>query len=562
MSSSNKKHELDRRSILKSMLMGAGLTSTGALSTFLSSMSLSTMQKAYAQAAGDESAFQDLKLISIVMANGAPRYYWDLPLKPNDGDTFIQNPMCITRLNNSGVGEYATTKINGVNMSSIWSGNIPTPTGSVAMKELAKHMLTIRGIDLQIDSHEIDRFRQMAPVPGGISLSGLVADAATTPIPAIGRGGGNSYYKGEKGIAYLDMSGGNPFTTALTPFSKQANMLSLNNGQVEQAIDQAINRMLALAPDKNKYLASTYAARYNAKKMMLREFTRLQEQFNELKLKYMNLMSAAFSPHLVGKEHLRLTGIDDKIIVGDKSAQQRLTETTFYSGEDLRTLTNNNTYIDGLADGLAVCEFMLLNNLSSSANIVCGNIMKGAYDSFYNPTNKTYGSANGANGTTITVDAHFTGANSALILFSRYYRALSACLYEMTETLKAKKVASGGTLFDRTVMTVTSEFNRLPRLDGSGADHGWQGSNYTVFSGAIDELMVCGNVKSNGDTRGTWGLSAGLDYLNGREAIIGNAASSVSEILEIKTPTPNDMSFVKKVNGKVKLLNKSLKNVA
>lgn len=558
MSSSNKKHEFDRRSILKSMIMGAGITSTGALNTFLSAMSMSTMQKAYAQAAGDDAAFQDLKLISLIMANGAPRYYWDLPLRPNGNDEFVQNPMCITKFDKDGNGIYATTKINGVHMSSLWDSNIPTPTGSVSMKELAKNMLTIRGLDLQIDSHEIDRYRQMAPVPGGISLSGLVADHATTPIPAIGRGGGGSYYKGEKGIAYLEMNSGDPFSIALNPFKKQENMLSLNNGEVEKAIENAINRMMAIAPDKNKYLASTYSARFNAKKMMMREFLNLSQQFTTLKNKYLSLINRSFASYLPEEKSIMTAGIDDIMLVGNGTDSQRVGEAIYYNGADLRTLTNKKTFIEGLADGFAVAEFMLLNGLSSSVNIVAGNIGAAAFDSFYNRTSKLNSSTTS---TTVSVDAHFIGSHAALILFSRYYKAVSACIYELTQMLKAKKIANGENLFDRSVVSFASEFNRMPRTDGSGADHGWQGSNYTMFSGAIDEMLVCGNVKTDSKL-GTWGLAGGVDYLNGRETIIGNAASTMAEILEIKTPTPNDMPFAKKVKGKVQLLNKTLKNVA
>lgn len=560
MSSKNYKHEIDRRALLKNILVGTGLCSSGAFNTFLTSMMVGFAQKANAQAAGDDPAFEEMKFISLVMAGGLPRYYWDLPMKPSDSDTLIANPMVATRFNKSGsqiTTEYATTKINGYNMPWIWSGQMPTIGGTVAMKELAQHMLIMRGIDLQIDSHEIDRFRQVAPVPGGISLSGLVADHSNTPIPAIGRNGGGSYYQGEKGIAYLEMGGTNPLSAALAPFSPMSSMLSMNNAQVESAIDAALIRMQKNSQDKNKFLPSTFSSRFNAKKLMLRKFGDLQSQYTTLLNKYRSLITRSFSP----TDALKLAGVEDLIVSGTRDGRQRFLENEYYSGASIQSLTDNQTFIAELAEGMAIAEYMVINGLSSSVNIQSGNFANLICDEAFNKVTQKIARTNSR--MAYSTDVHFTGTEIGVVLFTRYYRAISACLYELMARLKETKVASGGNLFDKTVMTVTSDFNRLPRLDASGADHGWQGSNFTVISGAIDELQVVGNVKTTDvNKRGTWGIAGGLTELGGREAIIGNAASTVANILDIKTPTPNDMSFTTKEKGKVKLAIKSTKNIA
>lgn len=549
------KNELDRRRFLQQILLGTGVVASSSFDFFLANIMINLFERGTAHAAGTSSAFEDFKYFNLVMAGGVPRYYWDLPINPNGNDKVVSNPMVINHLQASGgslTKSYKTVKVGSYHMPYIWSANIPTPTGIVPMSSLASNMMIMRGIDLQIDSHDIDRYRQVQPVPGGISLSGLAADQASTPIPAVGRNGGKSYYKSGKGISYVEMSGTNPFSVAMNPFSNNGNLTSLKKSSVENAIEIALNRMAGMAGDKDKFLPSTFETRANAKKMMLKSFGNLQESFTSLKSKYENLISRSFA----SKDSLVLPGVDNIQVPGDGSAQFRILESEYFTGDDIRTLTSASTSINQLSDGMAIAEFMLTQGLSSSVNIETGNILKAAYSQLYNNVNKTSRSVGSA---TQTLDVHFTGALPALIMFSRYYKAVSACLYEFIQSLRSIQT-SRGTLFDNTIISVNSEFNRTPRTDGSGADHGWQGSNYSIFSGMVDQLTVVGNIKSN--NLGTWGLAAPLDELNGREAIIGNVSSTISNLLEVKSPTPNDQAFAVKKNGKVSPIMKSLKNVS
>lgn len=566
MSSNKKKFELDRRSLLKNILVGTGIVSSTPFEMFLTNMMVNFLQAGTAHAAGVDPAFQDIKFISLILGGGLPRYHWDLPINPNGDDKIVSNPMVVNRfLNSSGkiTAEHATTLINGYHMPYTWAANIPTTGGGfVPMSSLAQHMLTMRGIDTQLDSHPLGRYKQLAPVVGGISLSGIVADHATTPIPASGRSGGGMYYRSEKGVPYVEVSGADPLTSVLSPFSVSDKMITMNNGSVEAAIEGALKRMESLSMDKSKFLPSTFATRFNAKKLMMRSFGNLKERFDTLKQKYKGLIGRAFA----ASGNLSLVGIDDMQIPGQvpgegtiANSRYRVTETDYFTGSDIRTLTDIETYIDNLADSMAIAEFMITQGLSSSVNVECGPIKLARYESTFNPATAVTRKNFQADSNT---DAHFTGAHMGLLIYSRYYRAISACLYELIGQLKSVQVGNGFNLFDRTVMTVTSEFNRNPRTNGSGSEHGPKGSNYTVFSGMVEELMVVGNIKTNENNVGTWGVAGNIDELGKRPALIGNAASTVAMMLEVKSPTPNDQSFVHKENGKVKFSLKTLKNVA
>ena len=555
MSSEKKFFELDRRSLLKNILVGTSIGTSGLMNTFLTNMMVNLMQKGAAQAAGADPAFEDFKFISLVMAGGFARYYWDLPIKPNGNDQIVFNPMVVTKFNPDGSSIYATTKVGNYTMPYLWNSMIPTVSGTTSMKDIAKNMLIMRGINLQIDSHQIDRTRQLAPIPGGVSLSGLVADSSSTPIPAVGRNGGNGYYQSAKGIAYLELGGSNPLTEAMSPFAPSSTMLSLNNGAIEKAIDQALLKMQSNSAGRDKYLPSTFASRFNAKKLMLRQFGNLQTQYSSLVNKYKSLISRSFGP----TANLKLAGVEDRSIAGNRGLKQSVGGDSFFAGTDILTFTDETSSVAELAEGMAIAEFMIINGLSSSVNIQSGDFINTLIQQSYNTFTKKLSALNVRG--RYSADVHYLGSDMALILYTRYYRAISACLNELISKLKATNTGTGN-LFDKTLIAVTSEFNRIPKTNGSGADHGWEGSNYTVFSGMIEELQVVGNVKVDIGSRGTWGLAGGLTEIGGRAAIIGNVASTVSNLLEVKTPTPNDSSFTMKNKGKAKLVITSLKNVA
>jgi len=571
------KNELDRRDFLKKSLtgIGSGIMLASPLEIFLGNVLMGMFSRATALAAGDESSFLDQKLVNISMANGPSRWFWDLPLRPNGNDLFQYNTnndpktsMLITKLSSGSgpggaIGSYATTKVGNYYLPYLWSGKIATPTGSTNMANLASNMLMMRGINLMLDSHELDRYKQLVPA-GSDSLTGLVADAATTPLPATGINGGGGYYHSKKGVSYQNMSGNNPFTTALSPFMNSSG-LKTTSSDVGSMIDRALDVMKKHAGEKHKYLPNSFQDRLNAKKLMSTQFSNLQQTFSTLKAKYENLIARSF-----GDSSLFLNGVDAAAGIGgelNNSAFKMYLDTSsriaYYTGSDISSITGTqgttSTSISNLSAGMAVAEFMLMGpsgapqSFSSSINIALGgtitNLIIDHAVSIATSTiaEKDYNNVR----QTTNVDAHETGAYMQMILFSRYFRALSSCLYELIGRMKACNVQGGGTLFDRTAIAVNSEFTRSARNGGDGADHGWAGTCYSVFSGMIPQTMIVGHINHTGKDFGsnyqsTWGYGAPMSEFLGQTGLIGNAASTVATLMNVPTPTPNNPSYVTK----------------
>lgn len=559
-SSEKKKNELDRRAFLKKMLTGAGVVTAFPGEIFLSNMIMQFIQKGYAQAAGLEDGLSDMKLVNLSISGGISRWYWDGILTPNgSSDIFDPNPMVISKFKKSGndiIGEYATTRIGDYYLPWTWAANIPTSGGgSVPMSMLAQNMLSLRGINTLIDSHGINRQRHIATTPGGTSITGLLADKSKSPIPAIHRNLSSNFYGSEKGNAVIDVDGVNPFTTALSPFLPTNGITGLKSDQIENAIDLALAKMSNLSAEKHKFLPSSYQARNNAKVLMKKQFGNLQQNFNSLRDKYLALMRRSCSR----ESALALSGVDDLIIEGSQSSPYLISGSDYFNGSNLNDIIKETSYISGLAESLAVAEFMIKENLSSAFSLGIAGLMDTRCTSSISAVT---GLTSGDRNFLYAVDAHYLGSHAALVVYSRYYRALSAALYEFIQQLKSVSTPKGN-LFNQTAITITSEFNRTPLLSGAGADHGWQGANYTVFSGMVDKLTVLGNVKSMDSTRygGTWGMAGSVSELGGREAILGNCLTTVSEMVEVQTPMPNDRGFVAKKNGKIVPVISSCKNI-
>jgi hypothetical protein len=148
-------------------------------------------------------------------------------------------------------------------------------------------------------------------------------------------------------------------------------------------------------------------------------------------------------------------------------------------------------------------------------------------------------------------DEHKGPAVSSLLHISMGFRILSACLHEFTQSLNRQiDPHTGNNLFDETVIHLGGDFNRTPRVDGTGSDHGWQGGNGTLISGIIKKPIVIGNIyaargSTNGKHYGTWGHGAPVN-VNGSNRVLslGNLSSTITEMLRVKKIFPNEASLI------------------
>ncbi|MEK2646012.1 twin-arginine translocation signal domain-containing protein [Bdellovibrio sp. BCCA] len=551
-------NKLSRRGFIAGgAVAGAAALVPTPLERLLNVLSSGFIQQAQAEASGNAGA---RNYINILMAGGPMRYAFDAWMRTNVNDTMLDfNPMVATKFVNSGgrvVGvENATFNYNGVLVPHMFSHSVFNSAGAQRpLTDLLNHMLVIRGFGTGFDGHPFNATAQQAPVGGVSSVLGLAADYSSKTFEAVEwpERGDFGTYTSSKGKA-LNKVTGNPLYSLLEGFGgpqggrvKGRSLKDRNR----DAYDLAQARLRAYA--QSDFNGSTVLAKNlsNASELMKKGTGNLDGYWNPAVARYRAVIENSM-------RQSGLMGISDVPMISDGGAywgvhvadgNRRLLVSSDF---DLRESVKSMTAPGSLAEGLALAEYVLKENLVTSLNLQMGDpanvILKDA--------------ANGAQAVhTAIKDMHETGAIPGLLITTAYYRALAAGLLELIDQLK--KVQTNGTnLWSETVVQVISEFNRSARANGTGSDHGFNQMVTSVFSGAIQKgPFVVGNIQKaghGGGYTGTQGIGAAIDDYNQKGRPTPTmAASTVAALLRVpKNPYENLAApLVELNNGQLRVL--------
>lgn len=580
MSDSGKKQS--RRDFLRQSLMASA--SVSPLSLFLSNMASHYITNATALAQGIPPS-QMMNMFTLYLGGGPARWVWDQALSPKSEIADLKNPSLITKFGqgfDNAPGVYKSVSIDGVYLPHMWSGKIPTVDGSVPMEELAHHMLAIRGIGNPNDGHDNNASKLITPVSGP-NIPGLLSDLSTRPLPSVGLTGSSPFFKSSKGVSHISVSeSGNMLYAALSPFTL-SRRISGQDGQLlydgdfglprgtasstEALFDQFFTAMSQNSGALHRYLPSTYQDRRNAKRLMMQDFSSLSSVFSNLTLKYTTLVQRCFND-----SSLFLEGVDDSPVVGNKDnpflniqcETPSVSGRGRYSGADLRMSFSNSTAVIGLVSSFVLAEYMLTMKYSQSVMGMVRGINSLQFDQLTSVDNlgNSLSASNNEIGA-FSLDQHFCGASSLLLMNTRFYRAISACLYELISVLKN----TDGNMFNKTAINIISEFSRNTFAGGAETGHGYKGVPFSMFSGMIKKAHVIGNIgyEFNNTTaltsRGLWGAAASMQTMGDRPINAGNVASTIATVIGVPSPSPNNMSLVKIEDNEIKPLVDEKENI-
>jgi hypothetical protein len=537
-----------RRRFLKLFAESFGYLGISALGLELLAKSL--LQKAMAATISDLSPSG--YYLHWSFPGAPPRWFFDLLLTPGGltSTNFIPGGFgnSFKGSGSSLAVEYKVNKhvIGGktLYLPPVWSMS----PSSTDFTSILPNTLFVRGMDMEIDNHNLSNQRQVCPIIGGVSLSGAVADRSTCPVPAINDLGtaASVAFKSKKGLAKNDISYSvsstvNPVSTLLKPFSP------FFSGRPQHTADQValqeqafreFERQAQKAGINGGALGIMYD---NAMDLISQNIGSLGDQWASVFAKYENLIQAALIP-----KKGSLPGVFDKAIPGSATDPrfrfERLTG-DFLTLPDIRDMITSSVVIPRLAENFSIAE-LTLHSLTSTLTLSAGSIDKINFNGALKRS---------------THDQHYVGTAVGVIQNTLFFRAFLAGLTEQVRVLKQKG------LFDRTVIHISAEFNRIPKTDGSGADHGVVGSNATLISGMIGEAGVVGNIKKDysANYKGTWGVAdhyvlGGLD----RPIQVNDVALTVSSMLGIDSIVTNGRSLLSpNTAGKWYLRKAEAKNV-
>lgn len=495
--------------------------------------------------------------LQINLFGGPSRWQYDLSLKPNDKSNLVKNNYVTTSLD-IGHGEvktnYVTSKINGINFAPLWKEKLNINGVNRTQEDIFNHMLTIRGCDMAIDGHEINSRKLVNPFGVGNSLTGHISNLSTRPYSAIqllGKASPSSTtpgaYNSELGINPINIPFGDDYGRDILKFGKYESYLKVE----DQLLD-----LISGKQSKNR-LAVT--------KLLKKDLDKIYEFYKEREKIYEKIISdnTSFSPlfkNLQGYQFDRKAGnYSDNII--RSSLGEFYMDGYILCHEDLTKMAEGLDYKD-LARRFAISETIIKFELSSSCLMMVAPVeglkIRQAYkenDLIIEKGSGRIVPRKGAKKVKLTreftFDPHDIGLITETIMNDQFYRLFQSCLLEFVDSLKKAKK------FDNTLIHITSEFDRTPRMDLSGSDHGWQGHTSSFITGKIKGTYLTGNIYAQNPEKdalhygnGTWGAAAPSKELQGRKMSYRNIISTISYFLGINSITPSDMSLVSLKNDR------------
>ena len=504
-----KRNNLGRRKFLKGSLLGLGLSALE-FESILNVISKGIISDLMASERGDNN----LNYVGIQMHGGPQRWIWDLPLHVLEGNNNLSyNPCVITKFNPNGqgvndLGTYDCVDIGGIKLPSMWSSSVHTIGGQTPMAELTNNSLFIRGVVYPNGAHE-GRWHSVIPFFGAPGIHTFPQGQAGNNRPVdcvqMALNPAACYpYKPKKNGSSVNLKfipEENPVEKLLSPFKFARDTLhspdQFNNNLprgfgaggenlMRQKIDEALDRLEIVAKKINQSSEKLFIDHRRAKQQFSIAMDAFIQEYNRRYENYRTVISANINSSTIN-------GVEGVHTArgGDLAPLYRYNKNdSIPVGHSLDELFINNASIDSMAGSMALIEVLLENRLTSS--IVMGiSSMEGMLIPDVGRRR-------------LNNDSHFLGSALALVGFTKFYKCLSGCLL----SLRAKLI--GDNLWNKTILHIQGDFNRSPRTDGSGTDHGAAGSNTTIMSGLINGAKVIGGtyVNTPRDLYYDWGVAA------------------------------------------------------
>ena len=458
-----------------------------------------------------------------ITQGGAPARWMVDPLTPYTSTGLNLNPMVGTKFKNVGgryVGvEYETVARKGIQVPTMWTHDLPTASnGYRPMADLLDNYLCIQGVTTRNAGHESSQMWQFLAPGAQKSTSAMSADASNAPFAALNVGASGYTFKSTQNKTALSLSnGGNIVSTLLDPFKPMGGtQFKVNRSTIQQAYNSLLPSLDELARAGHPGAEALVQNRGAAMDLVQSNFANLDIEWNALLNKYKALVTKAiFDPTkpLPGVNDLPIgeggTGAMALYQIGDTSALN------LHLSTDFRSAVGAQTSVGNLATGFAFTEYVLKNQLSSSIAFGVGSIGPFIRESD-NAAMESMGN-----------DQHQSGVYPSTYFNILTHRAIATCLMELSDRLKAAN------MWNDTVVGISGEFNRNPKVDLTGSDHGFTGKSLSLYSGAFNGPLVVGNIKN--DDRLGWGAGGTVAQL-GRQLNLVDTAVTIAHVIGVPAP--------------------------
>ncbi|MGE0527841.1 MAG: hypothetical protein AB7P49_12305, partial [Bdellovibrionales bacterium] len=419
-----------------------------------------------------------------------------------------------------------------ITMPYLWQFDIPGRNGGMRpMRELLDNLLVLRGINTFDSSHRGSQQKMTLAAGAAASLHGMVADYTSVSLPAVVVDDPLLPYLSARGSSVMTLGTGggvNVLKTALGAFENQStDAFETRIDELEPYIQAAVQSVESrIAP----YSLNLVRDRRNAEDMIREGVSGLDQSWNDLVTKYQDLITRSFA--------MVIPGLNDAPVgaPGPRDGRYQFQAPNDIIGNpDLRTALTPDSGVAGLAQNFAVAEYCLTRGFTKSMALTVG-----AVGSLGLEINGTFSPSH-----YFGHDHHYAGVYPTTFFSAFLFVALSSCLLELIDIMRATPASNGLSLFDESVIHVAGEFNRKTRVAMDGSDHAWEAQSVSLISGAIKGLHVVGSIYNKTpnpneiiDYPGTWGYAAPVGKLGNSPVTTGHTLSSVAYLLRVPNPNP------------------------
>ncbi len=523
---------------------------------------------------GEEKEFlfqlndKDFNYVQLNLYGGPVRWAFDNFLKPLDENKFIPTKMVGGSFKDSdGDVELNLIKLFGYNVPDFWGLKMKS---GVSHSSMLNNMLTIRGIDIKVAGHPHGIINTVRPDSTKPSIQGLISDHSKSPLPSIVFGSNpatRSYHADVRGGLIVPLTEKNLLEVILEPFvlAEEKTLFGRKNKK-EKVLQEVLGNLKELKGVDDKYVNELYGSL----DLFIDNIEPFLEEYLDILSKYEKLIKSNIRNFDgLGMEKLALKVLDKKGLAEKKTEKEwgryKIDYQTYLRGDNLEEMLENAD-LGYLPNQFACTEFLLKRGLSNSLMLSTPNEM-GSY--IYNCNNQSNVLQKSFSEgrvipvkdklTTIQMDSHNTGTIMQMIASFMFYKGLVPCLDRLKTELRSVPVENK-TLFDKTLIHLCSEFERIPNDDESGTEHNHRSHTSSFISGSIKKFQICGNIRIGNNETGTIGTTGYVDQL-GRHAAPTDVYQSVAEIIGVKSPIPRAEALMKWDGDEIVTNLKELKNV-
>lgn len=451
---------------------------------------------------------------------------------------------------------FEQVKVGDLWLPYLWSIPVPAPSGGTRPHtDLLQHMLQIKGINTGNSSHEGALKNLQLPPGASQSLNSLSGDHAKSPFPVIAFGFPQWDFLSKTGKVpvLIDKTSGNLINRVLDSFRYDASLDSLKGlvGDDMKKVREALYQQKMTSDLRYEKLI---AHAQTARDLMERDFGDLNAQWQTLLDKYQTLVRRSLDS-VIPKINDKKIGIDPTQR-NESMGEYRISASRISYEDDPALITNrlasnpsDRLRFPEVAEYFALSEFLIQHDLTYDFSGYHGDI-----GNFY--VREALGGA--LNPRAFDGDPHNIGMIHTNWIFPLSFVALSACALEFIDQVKAMGK------FNDTIFEIRSEFNRNPRTDLSGSDHGWQGASTCIYSGIINGPQLFGNTYFRNPAYGSfrsWGEGAPMDCIGGIPLDVGHYGATLATLLRVPSPVIRPSVVKEEEPGVIELIEEEAKIV-